>query len=60
MPSIAKILALPSLALEAVAIPHPHAEARWVATSELPNPSQFLEGGEILLTTGLVDRTAED
>lgn len=31
-----------------------------MATSELPNPSQFLEGGEILLTTGLVERTADD
>ena len=26
---------------------------RWVATSELEDPSPFLEGGELLLTTGL-------
>ncbi|MBO9524459.1 MAG: PucR family transcriptional regulator [Nocardioidaceae bacterium] len=26
---------------------------RWVATSELPDPSPYLEGGEVLLTTGL-------
>jgi purine catabolism regulator len=26
---------------------------RWVATSELDDPSPFLEGGEVLLTTGL-------
>lgn len=60
MPSIAEILALPPLALEPIVTPRPEAEARWVTTSELPNPSQFLEGGEILLTTGLVERTAED
>src|SRR5690606_35481281 len=60
MPSIAQILALPALALEPVVTPRPDAEARWVTTSELPNPSQFLEGGEILLTTGLVDRSTED
>ncbi len=28
-------------------------EVRWVATSELADPTPFLEGGEILLTTGL-------
>ncbi|PVG81929.1 PucR family transcriptional regulator [Nocardioides gansuensis] len=26
---------------------------RWVATSELPDPAPFLEGGEVLLSTGL-------
>ena len=26
---------------------------RWVATSELDDPTPFLEGGELLLTTGL-------
>lgn len=60
MPSVAQILSLRALALEPVATPHPDAEARWVTTSELPNPSQFLEGGEILLTTGLVERSDED
>lgn len=60
MPSVAEILALPALALDAVAIPRPDAAARWVATSELADPSPFLEGGEILLTTGLVERTPED
>lgn len=34
-------------------IPDAEAGVRWVATSELPDPSPFLEGGEILLTTGL-------
>src|SRR5690606_366707 len=46
--------------LEPLATPRPDAEARWVATSELPDPSPFLEGGEILLTTGLVDRTDDE
>lgn len=56
MTSVADILALGSLALEPVTVPHPGAVVRWVATSELLDPSPFLEGGEILLTTGLVDR----
>lgn len=56
MPSIAEIVGLPALALEAVALPRPDAQARWVATSELEDPSPFLEGGEILLTTGLIER----
>lgn len=60
MASVAQILALPGLALEPLATPRPDAEARWVATSELPDPSPFLEGGEILLTTGLVDRTDDE
>lgn len=60
MPSVAEILALPALSLDAVAIPRPDAAARWVATSELADPSPFLEGGEILLTTGLVERTADE
>ena len=60
MPSIGDILALRALALQPVTVPHPEAEARWVTTSELPNPSQFLEGGEILLTTGLVERSSDD
>ncbi|HRN29480.1 MAG TPA: PucR family transcriptional regulator ligand-binding domain-containing protein, partial [Terrimesophilobacter sp.] len=60
MPSLGDILALRALALEPVTVPDPGAEARWVTTSELPNPSQFLEGGEILLTTGLIERSDDD
>ncbi len=56
MPSVAEIMALPALALDAITMPRPDAQARWVATSELADPSPFLEGGEILLTTGLVER----
>lgn len=41
------------LGLSAVQVGHPDAAVRWVATSELADPGPFLEGGEILLTTGL-------
>ncbi|MEX1078574.1 MAG: PucR family transcriptional regulator [Homoserinimonas sp.] len=58
MPSVAEVIALTGLSLDAVAVPRPEAQARWVTTSELDDPSPFLEGGEILLTTGLVERDA--
>lgn len=58
MPSVAEIIALPALSLSAITTPRPEAQARWVTTSELDDPSPFLEGGEILLTTGLVERDA--
>jgi purine catabolism regulator len=47
------VLARADLALVPVRLPRPDAEVRWVATSELADPSPFLEGGEVLLTTGL-------
>lgn len=59
MASVAEILALPSLALDPVTIPRPEARARWVTMSELTDPSPFLEGGEIVLTTGLVERDTQ-
>ncbi|HYO85714.1 MAG TPA: PucR family transcriptional regulator [Dermatophilaceae bacterium] len=43
----------PSLTLEPVFVADPTARVRWVATSELADPTTFLEGGELLLTTGL-------
>nr|WP_246865359.1 PucR family transcriptional regulator [Cryobacterium sp. BB307] len=58
VPTVSEIVALRALALSAVTLPHPDAAVRWVATSELPDPSPYLEGGELLLTTGLVDRDA--
>jgi Purine catabolism regulatory protein-like family/PucR C-terminal helix-turn-helix domain len=39
-----------------VHVPAPDLDVRWVATSELLDPAPFLEGGEILLTTGLEAR----
>jgi PucR family transcriptional regulator, purine catabolism regulatory protein len=41
------------LGLAPLLLPSPHADVRWVAVSELADPSPFLEGGEVLLTTGL-------
>ncbi|BBX28026.1 PucR family transcriptional regulator [Mycolicibacterium alvei] len=41
------------LGLRAIQICRPDAPVRWVATSELADPGPFLEGSEILLTTGL-------
>lgn len=54
MVTVSDVLALPALQLVAHGLPHPDARVRWVATSELEDPSPFLEGGEILLTTGIV------
>ncbi len=51
MPMLAEVLASPSLDLT-VHVPGDRS-VRWVATSELADPTPFLEGGEILLTTGL-------
>jgi purine catabolism regulator len=31
---------------------------RWVTITELPDPSRWLDGGELVLTTGLRQRTA--
>ncbi len=56
MVDVAQLLAQPELALEARHLPKPDAEVRWVATSELVDPAPFLEGGELLLTTGLATK----
>ncbi|GAA2729361.1 PucR family transcriptional regulator [Cellulomonas aerilata] len=53
MVTVRDVLALPALGLLGVAVPAPARPVRWVATSELDDPSPFLEGGEVLLTTGL-------
>lgn len=53
-PTVRTVLDIPSLALVLragqVAIDRP---VRWVAVSELEDPTPYLEGGELLLTTGL-------
>jgi PucR family transcriptional regulator, purine catabolism regulatory protein len=51
--TVAAVLADRSLALRPVHVPEPDREVRWVATSELPDPAPFFQGGEVLLTTGL-------
>ncbi|MGN6161278.1 MAG: PucR family transcriptional regulator [Marmoricola sp.] len=53
MASVSDLLGDTALALRAVHLPHPDADVRWVAVSELADPTPFLEGGEILLTTAL-------
>ncbi|WP_199439951.1 PucR family transcriptional regulator [Umezawaea beigongshangensis] len=53
MTTVADVLADTSLALGPLWVPRPGADVRWVATSELTDPVPFLEGGELLLTTGL-------
>lgn len=53
MVTVADIVDTADLALVAAHLPHPDAAVRWVATSELVDPSPYLEGGELLLTTGL-------
>ncbi|WP_408895610.1 PucR family transcriptional regulator [Nocardioides sp. R1-1] len=59
MVSVADLVARRALGLRAVhAVEGP--SLRWVATSELPDPTPFLEGGELLLTTGLGTRGWSD
>ncbi|WP_166908316.1 PucR family transcriptional regulator [Mycobacterium sp. DL440] len=50
---VGDVLDVRTLGLLAVEVPRRDAPVRWVATSELADPGPFLEGGEILLTTGL-------
>ncbi len=53
MVSLSELLYRPELDLSALHLAAPEAPLRWVATSELADPTPFLEGGEVLLTTGL-------
>lgn len=54
MPTLADLVAVPELRLETVTAAAADRHLRWVATSELADPTPYLEGGELLLTTGLV------
>lgn len=56
MVTLADLLGTTGLALAPVAVADPDVEIRWVATSELPDPTPYLQGGEVLLTTGLETR----
>jgi purine catabolism regulator len=51
--NVGDLLAVDALGLIPAHTPDPDAEVRWVATSELSDPTPFLEGREVLLTTGL-------
>ncbi|OLP03599.1 Fis family transcriptional regulator [Mycolicibacterium porcinum] len=54
------VLDVSTLGLLPVEVCHRDAPVRWVATSELADPGPFLEGGEILLTTGLETGSWDD
>jgi purine catabolism regulator len=54
VPTVAELLAYPGLGLRVLAGDTLlDREIRWVATSEHPDPTPFLQGGELLLTTGM-------
>ncbi|WGX94578.1 PucR family transcriptional regulator [Nocardioides sp. L-11A] len=59
MVTVADLVTVPGLGLRTV---HDAAgpPLRWVATSELADPTPYLEGGELLLTTGLGTRGWSD
>lgn len=58
--TLAGLLASPQLDLRPLTGPGEHADVpiRWAAVTELQDPSPFLGGGEVLLTTGLRQKTA--
>ncbi len=57
MMTVADLVAIPELDLRPAGdIPSDARALRWVATSELADPTPYLEGGELLLTTGLGTR----
>jgi purine catabolism regulator len=52
--TVAQVAALPDLGLVVRTLaPALHREVRWVAVSEHPDPTPWLEGGDLLLTTGM-------
>lgn len=53
MITVAQVLALPGLGLEAVVTGDLGAAVSWVVTSELADPTPYLDGGEIVLCTGI-------
>ncbi|MGK5682344.1 PucR family transcriptional regulator [Actinoplanes sp. URMC 104] len=57
MPTLDEVFRIPSLRLTVLVEAPAGTPVRWVATSELDDPAPFLEGGEIVLTTGLATAT---
>lgn len=53
MVELSDLVAVEGLGLNPIHLAESARPLRWVATSELPDPTPFLEGGELLLTTGL-------
>ncbi len=56
--SLADLLAEPTLRLRALSSHCHDADRRidWVSTTELPDPLPFLRGGELVMTTGMLER----
>ncbi|MEO3783008.1 PucR family transcriptional regulator ligand-binding domain-containing protein [Actinocorallia sp. B10E7] len=52
-PTLASVVSLPRLHLRGLTTAALDVPVRWVAVSELPDPTPFLEGGELVLTTGM-------
>ncbi|GAA4085934.1 PucR family transcriptional regulator [Actinomadura miaoliensis] len=52
-PTLGAVAALPHIGLRPLTGGPLDAPVRWVAVSELEDPTPFLEGGELLLTTGM-------
>ncbi|QFG21167.1 PucR family transcriptional regulator [Actinomadura sp. WMMB 499] len=52
-PSLSAVAALPQLGLTSPTGPPPDTPVLWVAVSELEDPTPYLEGGELVLTTGM-------
>ncbi|TDD88471.1 PucR family transcriptional regulator [Actinomadura darangshiensis] len=52
-PTLAAVAALPQLGLRSRTGALPDTPVVWVAVSELEDPTPFLEGGELVLTTGM-------
>ena len=52
-PSLSRVIALSRLGLRSLAEAPDDVPVRWVSVSELEDPTPFLEGGELVLTTGM-------
>ena len=52
-PTLRQVAALPQLGLRPLTELRRGVTVRWVAVSELEDPTPFLEGGELVLTTGM-------
>ncbi|MEW2354476.1 PucR family transcriptional regulator [Spirillospora sp. NPDC029432] len=52
-PTLGRVAALPGLGLRPLTEVPRDAPVRWVAVSELEDPTPFLEGGELVLTVGM-------
>jgi purine catabolism regulator len=58
---VSELLAVPSLGLRALTSHCATADQpiTWVSTTELPDPMPFLRGGELVMTTGMLERSEQ-